>query len=858
MAIDPSYSTAGIETEKIDVRLSYGIVRLFSEGLYASPNKAIEELVANSFDAGAQRVAVMLQADFHDQGATIAVVDDGEGMDAAGLKVHWLIGKSLKRALQERPQGRQQIGKFGIGKLATYVLANRLTHISKKGGKYYSTSMNFKDVDDRGDEEVEPKSPIKIVLRELSEEQASQALRKWVDTTTFQSSGFELFGKGASSSWTFAILSDLKPKVHQIERGRLGWVLRTALPLRDDFEVYYNGAKLEPSKAGKGRLKRWILGSDLIDLPKPADNQTEANEDANENVDSPKRFGLIHSVLGRITGYAEAYKDLLTGKSDDVFRSNGFFVYVRDRLINVEDGHFGINPNELRHGSFGRMRVVVHMDGLDDYLQSDRERIREGPVKGYAQNILRAIFNHVRQYLNKHDAGLETGAKLASTLAATPGSLSRRPIIELVRAALAGHASSNYIFLPPESARQERQDLVSTLEKRAETPEMFVAGSEVVFDVAPDRGIAMYDALKGVMRINGFHPFVAAFYDDFANTTSGLPLELFAMAEVLLESQLFQAGHSQAEIDAIMSTRDEYLRDVASRAGPRTALAVANALREARNDKYRLEVELVAAFDKLGFKASQPGRKSAKDPGKDKPDGLAVAVLGGDSSGKSLRYSVTLEAKSTLKDGKRVPAGDIGIGVVALHRDTFNAEHAVVVAPSFSTTKGEDASVAQQIAKDRQATINEGKPKTITLITVDDLARLVRIAPTKQLGLTRLRDLFQTCSLPEESKSWIDKLEASQPKRQPYKEIIETIYQLQQDHNGNAVEYYGLMVELGHRTPPVKVAPTQELIDLCRTMSNMAPGYMSATQTTVGIEQSPANVLAAVESATKAHLADKH
>src|SRR6266567_4167219 len=108
MAIDPHYSTAGIEKDKIDVRLSYRIVRLFSEGLYASPNKAVEELVANSFDAGALRVAVMLPGDFHQQGATIVVIDDGERMDSEGLKTHWLIGKSIKRALETRPRGRQQ------------------------------------------------------------------------------------------------------------------------------------------------------------------------------------------------------------------------------------------------------------------------------------------------------------------------------------------------------------------------------------------------------------------------------------------------------------------------------------------------------------------------------------------------------------------------------------------------------------------------------------------------------------------------------------------------------------------------------------------------------------------------------
>lgn len=100
MSKSPTFVTAGKEAGTIDVRLSYRIVRLFSEGLYASPHKALEELVANSFDAGARHVAVLLPADFNAQDGTIAVVDDGAGMDAEGLKQHWLIGKSLKRDLR--------------------------------------------------------------------------------------------------------------------------------------------------------------------------------------------------------------------------------------------------------------------------------------------------------------------------------------------------------------------------------------------------------------------------------------------------------------------------------------------------------------------------------------------------------------------------------------------------------------------------------------------------------------------------------------------------------------------------------------------------------------------------------------
>ena len=158
------------------------------------------------------------------------------------------------------------------------------------------------------------------------------------------------------------------------------WVLRTALPLRDDFAIYLDGMKLEPSKAGKGRIKKWILGKDIAELPKPAPKDIVAIEDKKQEKESDQRFALEHDAVGRITGYAEIYRNLLTGKSDELGRSYGFFVYVFGRLVNVEDGHFGIPPDELRHGTFGRIRVVVNMDGLDKYLQSDRERIREGPV----------------------------------------------------------------------------------------------------------------------------------------------------------------------------------------------------------------------------------------------------------------------------------------------------------------------------------------------------------------------------------------------------------------------------------------------------------------------------------------------
>jgi hypothetical protein len=847
MSKKPPFATSGKETEKIDVRLSYRIVRLFSEGLYASPNKAIEELVANSFDAGALRVAVFLPSDFHEQGAAIAVFDDGEGMDAEGLKQHWLIGKSFKRKLPRLPKGRQQIGQFGIGKLATYVLANRLTHISKKGGKYYSTSMDFTAVDKIGDEEIEPKKPIQLSLRQLTKQEAKAALGAWIALPGFRKSTGKLFGTGSAKSWTFAILSDLKDMVHQISRPRLAWVLRTALPLRDDFAIYLDGAKLQSSKV-KGLQKTWVLGKDITKLAKP--KNIEATEDKSQE-DPAYRYALNHEALGRITGYVEAYKDLLSGKSDEIGRSYGFFVYVLGRLVNVEDGHFGISPDELRHGTFGRIRVVVNMDGLDKYLQSDRERFREGPVLTDARNILRGIFNVVRPYVEKSVMEEDPGAKLAQKLAGSPSSVSRRPIVELARAVLDGKIKSKYIAVPPSTTPAERTALVTALETRIENPETFVAGVEFAYNAGSDLGIAVYDASTGFLRINGFHPFVGAFYDQFSSSGSGLPLDLFAMAEVLLEAQLYQAGHSPEQVAAVMSARDQYLRDVAQSSGRRTALAVSRALQDARNDEDKLEDEVVAAFNSLGFDAAHDGRKA-------KADGIARADLSADAKGTPRHYSVTLEAKSKKKDGKAVSAATIDVAVIAKHRDEYGSEHAIVVGPSFATTQGDKATIAKLIDKDRDLTKASGQPKTITLITVDDLARLVRLAPVKGVTLSKLRELFQNCRLPEECKKWVDAIEASKPKKQPYKDVIETIQQLQKKYKRAAVAYGDLRVALGARTPSIDYETNETLMDLCKAMMEMARGYITATNTTVELDQSPANVLAAIEAATKTNLSEKN
>ena len=683
MTNEPTFAAMGDETDNIEVRLSYRIVELFSEGLYTSPNKAVEELVANSFDAGARNVHVLLSSNLHDQDATIAVFDDGEGMDQEGLKRHWLIGISNKRRLSALPRGRQQIGKFGIGKLATYVLANRLTHISKCGGKYYSTSMDYSTIDRRVDRELEPKAPIKLALRELTAEQAKQAVEPWIGTAAFKAAKTVLFGEKSPESWTLSIMSSLKPKVHEIKLGTLGWVLRTALPLRPDFGIWLNGQALESSKEGKGLLKRWVLGENLIELPRPSPKPVTASKDVNAAESSEHRFGLDVPGLGRITGYAEAYKDLLTGKSDEIGRSHGFFVYVYGRLLNVDDGHFGISPDELRHGTFGRFRLVVHMDRLDEGLRSNREAIGEGPLLDTAQDVLRAIFNAVRPTIETHDNDEAPGAKLARVLAASPGSLSRRPIVDLSRAVATGKSKSRHLIVPEYESDEELETFFVDLEKRAaDEAERFVTGVNIDFDGSSRDEIAKFDTQSGILRLNGWHPFVATFHDEFTNKRLGQPLELLAMAEVLTEAHLYIIGVEASKIEDFLSVRDQLLRNLTNESGRQSALSVANTLSEARNSPDRLEEAVHDAFRSLGFDVTPLGQKG-------EPDGVAAAYLSADEQGKPRHYKVSLEAKSKETSGAKVSAKDVGIATVARHRDKHECQHAIVIGPAFPTSEAE-------------------------------------------------------------------------------------------------------------------------------------------------------------------------
>jgi len=94
---NPDIATVGNEVATVDVTIGPRFLNLFSEHLYSSPNKAFEELVSNSWDAGAETVYISVPDDLSAPDASIWVLDDGLSMDIAGLQLLWAVATSKKR-----------------------------------------------------------------------------------------------------------------------------------------------------------------------------------------------------------------------------------------------------------------------------------------------------------------------------------------------------------------------------------------------------------------------------------------------------------------------------------------------------------------------------------------------------------------------------------------------------------------------------------------------------------------------------------------------------------------------------------------------------------------------------------------
>lgn len=354
----------GTKKSQIPLEISTRFLEHFSEQLYSSPQKAFEELIANGWDAGADFVDIRIPEDLAAENATITVLDNGVSMDEDGLRGLWNIALSPKRN-RRRQHGRPMVGKFGIGKLATYVLASRLTYICRAADNIIRrVTMDYGALNGS----AEPERLVRdrqLDMFEVGDEDLREALQAVTDGNEtlriidgeveisrneeeidddFGAEG-SLLERSHKNTWTLVILSGLKPAGRALRARILRRMLRAALPLSAEMVIQMNGEVLTSTKADVEVLHEWRIGKPLgfdklkIEENGSADSDLSDGEEKNTEQIPIESFcePVPHVELpdvGRVTGVIRLYKDRISGgKSEERGVSNGFFVNVLGRII---------------------------------------------------------------------------------------------------------------------------------------------------------------------------------------------------------------------------------------------------------------------------------------------------------------------------------------------------------------------------------------------------------------------------------------------------------------------------------------------------------------------------------------------
>ena len=643
------------EGEPLKVPLNYEIITLFSEGLYQSPHKAVEELVSNSYDAGASVVRIVLPRDEEEQGSeadSLFVVDDGTGMDATGFETLWKIAESPKAQVTGKLNGRYPIGQFGIGKLAAYVLAWRITHVSKRNGKIAYTTMDFHRVQTH--HLNSPNQVLELRLHQIPTSKARQLLAEIEDRDA--EAWQMLFGRKAKRNWTVAALSDFKGLYDKLSPGTLTWVLRSGLPITSDFELYLDTVRLESPAISKTPVFRTAVGgaTDSKAAEMAEDHPGELTIEAS---------GIqIEGISGTISGEARLYEQPLdrTKVGTQYHRSNGFFIRVRGRIINLEDELFGLEAQN--HSAWSRFMMTVDADGLRTHLLSSREGVKSSRAIQLLRLYLRDKFNECRSVYEKDAREKLKGLDIERLLMDAPSTLVAEPLIDAVSQQLDAGGDSYYLGVPQVEQSGRDEWLGSFAEQASKRPIQSISFKAS----GPYDRLARWDAETQALVINKDHPYMAKLETHAKNDT---PLSMISTVEVVTDALLREAGLTGPALLDFFERRDRVLRVIAGQEEANAAdilrqLAVSN------EDEVALERAVGRAFELLGMEYKPGGTNKPGD------DGYLVSRLGM-VKGQSANFTVVYDAKST--DSSTVAADKCDLGSLETFRAEKEADYAFFV-----------------------------------------------------------------------------------------------------------------------------------------------------------------------------------
>jgi hypothetical protein len=741
----------GTKVDEVVLNIDYQIIEHFSRYLYGSPNKAVEELVSNGFDAFAARVFVYLPGQFCAD--HVVVWDDGWSMDAGGLKDLWLIASSPKGSVGRVARGprgeRKMIGKFGIGKLASYAVGNTITHICRKGDEFLLVSIDYRRVHgDIGGRPTTTESPLKAPIVRITKDAARAYLS---DLFTGESKGRAFTELFDSATWTVAVVGDLKST--EMQPGRLMWVLGNGMPLRPDFQVFVNDDEVTP-RLKKDALVEWRFDNE--DLRKSIETEW-AKELKAGRVKGQLVFGSAVGVdpavpaivtpyvdfpnLSRVWGTVRLFDEsLIVGKASEQGRSHGFFLLVLGRLLNPDDEKFLLDDPSF--ATFYRSQFILHVDGLDGVLLADREGLqRSAPSTQELALLQGAVYRAARSELDNRDTQAAEEAK-------------------------------SLTVLPTRSREHYREPLTALLMKQSDPgATWFDLGQPKIErkEIGEEQPVAVLSPRGTGFEVNASHPYYRALESRFGTGKRAQEYyrtyDMFAVSERLLEGHLYDIGVPDEKVKEVLKWRDGLFRELAEAYGRTPSELITALINASYTGDVEFENAIMDVLNGMGFTATRDGSSGKKD-------GLIYASAGPDS------YTLTFEAKgskSAVQNDKAEISG------AANHREAAGADHAVVVAREFVGFK----SGRKPVAILEECRVVKG----VSIMTVDAFATLYAAVSRFGYTLDVLKDVFFEIESPDEKLKRIETLQAP-TEDFDYKGLLNEIWSRQNgEAQGDVVPY---------------------------------------------------------------------
>ena len=312
-------------THMLQMRFDPRTIKQLGVNTYSTLPPILAELIANSYDADAKEVKIILDdVDKNDKRITIS--DDGHGMSFAEINNHYLTIGANRRERgngDKSPGGRDVIGRKGLGKLAFFGIAHRIILTTIKDGYKNEFEMNWdKIMGDNSSENSEPRGNYTPDVSINDEPTSDKHGTTIILTNINRPSGFDPEGLADAVARYFILQqNDFTIK---IKHNNGGWITI-------DADRCYSSLKSEftwkvPEDIGTTYIKDKGIRGQLITTEKPIPPSKELRGitlfSRTKFVNRPEYFseGTSSHFFSYLTGWLEI--DFIEGLGEEVTNIN--------------------------------------------------------------------------------------------------------------------------------------------------------------------------------------------------------------------------------------------------------------------------------------------------------------------------------------------------------------------------------------------------------------------------------------------------------------------------------------------------------------------------------------------------------